>query len=852
MFIPGVLTLWVAFVALALSTFFYFQAVRGKERAQSWARQLYGLGTFAIVLAAAALLYLILTHDFRVHYVYSYSDRSLPLGYLISTFWAGQEGSFLLWVFWGALVGLPLIRYARHYENRTLIVYNLTLLSLVAILLRQSPFGFLEGLPAGQVPFDGQGLNPLLQNPWMTIHPPIMFLGYAATAVPFAFAVAALWERRYDQWVKASLPWALVTVVTLGGAILLGGYWAYVTLGWGGYWGWDPVENSSLVPWLASVALVHGMLLQRARGRFKKMNFSLAILGYVLVVYATFLTRSGVLADFSVHSFVDLGITGWLVFNLGIFLIIGFGALLWRWREIPSQPGDEPFLSRTVFSVLAIAALLATAAMVLLGTSSPLITRLFTKPAQVGPAFYNKVTLPVGILIALLLAVVPYLGWRGARTDFRRRTLLGGALAVVATGIAVAFGAFGVLYLVFLLFSAFAVFSNLLKTVDKIRGGHLSAAGGYLAHVGLGLMLVGIITSSAYDRSAKVVLPLGQSRSALGYTLTFQGVERPTPTARQAMLVKVTSPGGATYVAHPHMFKSQKTRQLVANPDVRVRLTHDLYVSPIEFDPGRQPDNGLSLQLGKGETGSAGPFTLTFDGFEMSGSHASSNTISIGARLTVRKGTTTDTVTPTLSQTPSGLQSAPATLPGLDGASVRLLGVDANTGSVFVQVLGVPALGVGDRATLHKGAALDYRGVQLTFEDFDLSDFDPEAGRIHIGATFSVLDANGSKSTITPSMRNGANGQEFETASIPGIPGAMLKVDRMNPNAETVEAVVLDPEAPPDPGEPMRFSVDFTVKPMIQLLWGGLVVMIIGGVMSVIRRRGEFAAGPTNNGGNGS
>ena len=163
------------------------------------------------------------------------------------------------------------------------------------------------------MPSDGQGLNPLLQNPWMTIHPPIMFLGYAATAVPFAFAMAALWERRYDEWTKASMPWALVTVVTLGCAILLGGYWAYVTLGWGGYWGWDPVENSSLVPWLASAALVHGMLLQRARGRFRKLNFSLAILAYVLVVYATFLTRSGVLADFSVHSFVDLGITGWLV-----------------------------------------------------------------------------------------------------------------------------------------------------------------------------------------------------------------------------------------------------------------------------------------------------------------------------------------------------------------------------------------------------------------------------------------------------------------------------------------------------------------------------------------------------------
>jgi len=223
--------------------------------------------------------------------------------------------------------------------------------------------------------------NITYRMPWA----PAPRLTTPATAVPFAFAVAALWGRRYDEWTKASLPWALITVVTLGCAILLGGYWAYVTLGWGGYWGWDPVENASLVPWIASAALVHGMILQRARGRFRKLNFSLAILAYVLVVYGTFLTRSGVLADFSVHSFVDLGITGWLVGNLAGAMVIGFGALIWRWREIPAEPGDEPFFSRTVFFVVAIAALLGTALTVLVGTSAPLITRLATKPWTLMP-----------------------------------------------------------------------------------------------------------------------------------------------------------------------------------------------------------------------------------------------------------------------------------------------------------------------------------------------------------------------------------------------------------------------------------------------------------------------------------
>jgi len=841
MFLPGAIALWVAFFALIASTLFYFRSTRGHTEARAWARQAYGLATAGVVIASGVLLYLILVHDFRIHYVFSYSDTSLPTSYLISTFWAGQEGSFLLWLLWGMIVGLPLIRYAQHYEDRTLIVYNVAQLSLLLILLRQSPFRFLADLPPGQVPSDGQGLNPLLQNPWMTIHPPIMFLGYAATAVPFAFAVAALWERRYDEWTKASLPWALVTVVTLGCAILLGGYWAYVTLGWGGYWGWDPVENSSLVPWIASAALVHGMLLQRARGRFRKLNFSLAILAYVLVVYATFLTRSGVLADFSVHSFVDLGITGWLVGNLTGALLIGFGALIWRWREIPSEPGDEPFLSRTVFFVLAIAALLGTAAMVLLGTSAPLITRIVTKPSQVGPAFYNRVTLPVGILLASLLGVVPFLHWKGTSKEFRKRLLVAGALAAVATGVGTAVGAHGVLYVAFLLVALFAFFSNLLKTTDEVRTKRFRAAGGYLAHVGLGLMLAGIITSSAYDRSEKVVLPLGESKQVMGYTLTFKGVEKPKPTSREAMLVEVREAGGRTYLARPRMFRNEKSNQLVANPDVRVHLTHDLYVSPIEFDPGRPAETGRTLEIAKGETAKVGPVSILFDGFDMSGSHGGTAKVSIGARLTVATGTVSQLITPRLTSGENAFIGEPVAVPGVQGVTVAITGVNASAGRVRLALTGLGG-GVAKRAVLHRGETLTYRNTKLTFDDFDLSNFDPEAGKINIGVVFKVTDPAGKIGEITPAYHGGEGGETHDDAAVPGLAGVLLRVGRMNPDEKTVEVEVLDPSAPGDPGEPMRFSADVTVKPMIGLLWTGLVVLLAGGLLAVVRRSEEFSA----------
>jgi cytochrome c-type biogenesis protein CcmF len=845
MFLPGAIAMWVAFVALVASTFFYVRSVRGHQEARAWARQLYGLATVAVLMAGAVLVYLILTHDFRVHYVFSYSDLSLSKPYLIATLWAGQEGSFLLWLMWGMVLGLPLIRYAKHYEERTMVVYNVAQLSLVLILLKDSPFRFISDLSAGQVPFDGQGLNPLLQNPWMTIHPPIMFLGYAATAVPFALAVAALWGRRYDEWTKASLPWALLTVVTLGCAILLGAYWAYVTLGWGGYWGWDPVENASLVPWIVSSALVHGMLLQKARGRFRKLNFSLAILAYVLVVYGTFLTRSGVLADFSVHSFVDLGITGWLVANLAGALLIGFGALAWRWREIPSEAGDEPFLSRTVFFVLAIAALLGTAAMVLFGTSTPLITRLATKPSQVGPAFYNRVILPIGIVLAGLLGTVPFLQWKGAARDSRNRLLFSGALAAVATGIGVAVGARGVLYVVFLLLTVFAFFSQLLKMWDEIRQGKMRSAGGYLAHVGLALMLAGIVISSAYDRSEKVVLPLGQRKQVMGYTLTFKGVDKPTPTAHDAMLVEVKEKGGATYVARPHLFRNEKSNQLVANPDVHMQLTHDVYVSPIEFDPGRPPENGDTLDLGKGDTGKVGPLAVTFDGFDMSAAHGDNQKVAIGARLTVKGPVQTQQVTPFLRSAGGGEFIAdPVAIAGFKDATVTLNGINANTGRVRLSVTGFGG-GIAKSAVLHRGETMTYKGATLTFDDFDLSNFDPQAGKINIGAVLKV-SSGGKTAEITPFFRSGESGDSHDDADVPGLPGVKVRAGRMDPNEKTVEIQILDPQAPPDEGEPMRFSVDLTIKPMIGLLWGGLVVLLAGGIMATIRRGEEFSAAATD------
>ena len=484
------------------------------------ARKLYYLYAFSIVLSSVLLMRELFTHDFRLSYVASYSGRDLPFHYLFSTFWAGQEGSFLLWLFWGAIIGLFVVRTAKEMEPQVMIVYIASFLGIVAILIKQSPFRFLA-----QMPPDGQGLNPLLQDPWMVIHPPVMFSGFASLSVPFAFAIAALWKKRWDGWVVRAMPWALFTFVTLGTAILMGGYWAYKTLGWGGYWGWDPVENTSLVPWLATVALVHGMALQKAREKHRKINIILAILAFCCILYGTFLTRSGVLADFSVHSFIDLGITGWLVGIIVVFLFGGLGLLAWRWKEIPvasdidaetGKEKEEPFLSRSVLFILSVTLFCASGVVILLGTSAPILTRIAGKPSQVATSFYNVTHAPIAVLIGLFVALVPFLSWRGEPlASVARKAFTSLGVGVLGTGVFWFAGVHAARDLAIVGCALFGLASNLETIVLFVKRKALGSAGGYVAHTGMALMLVGILISGVYE--TKTAVTLVQRRAHAGW-----------------------------------------------------------------------------------------------------------------------------------------------------------------------------------------------------------------------------------------------------------------------------------------------------------------------------------------------
>ncbi len=712
-FWPGVIALWGALLAGLASIYFYFRADRGQAEALSLARNAYAAFATCIVAAAGTLMALLLQHRFDVSYVNSYSSRDLPIYFLISTFWAGQEGSFLLWCFWGAIIGLFVWRSAREQEAPVMIVYLSTFIGIVAILCKQSPFKLLPP-PA---PADGVGLNPLLQDPWMVIHPPVMFSGFASLSVPFAFAIAALWKKRWDGWVTRAIPWALFTFLALGTAVLMGGYWAYKTLGWGGYWGWDPVENTSLVPWLCTVALVHGMFLQRARKRHRKVNLIVACFAYLTILYGTFLTRSGILADFSVHSFIDLGITAWLV---GILLgFVGLSALCiaWRWREIPvTQEEEPPLLSRSVLFILGIAVLCAMGFVILLGTSAPLLTRLTGNPSQVQTSFYTKTTIPAAILLALLAGLVAFVSWKGETwknlaANARRSLLVAGAGVIV--GLLV--GAREATSLVVLFFALFAADMNLRAVVRKARGGKWSGAGGYLAHVGLGIMLAGIVVSGVYARSTRLTLPANQPVRVEDSKLTFVRVIPGTTTSKQAMEVRVETPKGKTYYLYPKMYVNSRTNQLMANPAIKNSALFDFYIAPQSYDPGQPEQVGRDVRLTKGTTTAIDGTGFTFRDFnaDRSSMMQGGKTILVLTDVTVTPadGTQHDATLRYIYHldTQEG-EAEDLDIPGVPGGKMRVVAVSPKDGAVVLRMQGVSK----DRASEYQAATHESLSVDVT------------------------------------------------------------------------------------------------------------------------------------------
>ncbi len=759
----GQVLCWLAFFASLVSGTSWLLATTGRAGAEPAARASYLVQWAAFLAACAFLWWILFDHQFAFQYVHDYSSRSMPGHFVFAAFWGGQEGTFLLWAFLSTTLGLFVLRWRHPMMAPTMFFLNAPNIMLGLVTVMRGPF-----LRATQAYTDGVGLNPLLQDYWMTIHPPVLFIGFSSFVVPFAIACAALVRREYDGWVKPVLPWVVFSTAIQATGFIMGGVWAYKVLGWGGYWGWDPVENGSLIPWLSNTALLHGLLVQRVTGSLRKTNFFLAITSYVLVLYASFLTRSGVLADFSVHSFANLGLSGFLLSFIAVAGIGGFGLLLWRLNDIPKAPEPLGAFSRESFLWLGQLVFMLMCLLIALGMSAPLITRLFGPPANVQTSYYNLVNAPLAIAMGLLLGLSPLMRWRKQEPPENAKTLgpvltwsaavivaglaltfvlsnasslaaaafpwfgiglLGwlvtamlvyAPVTMVAVGVAVIFTALAVIWgvrdpmpaaIVFAM--AFALAANWGVTVRGFRASWKHGMA-YMGHMGVAILLIGAVSSSGYGKSQQVQLPKGEARTALGYQLTFQGFERGKDGKDQAVIA--VNAAGRKYVANAHFYWSDYNQSYMKNPHVQPFLTYDIYIAPLDLVGGGQSGGGVTLK--PGESKQMGEVTYTFENFTPI---PGENTMKLIANLTAEIGGRTVPLKPAVEMSMGGGEPnrTPDYIPG--GGQVNILSANPNDGSVQLSLPG-----------MDKGAAAgEVLAVEVSTKPF--------IGLVWLGSVISLL-----------------------------------------------------------------------------------------------------------------
>jgi cytochrome c-type biogenesis protein CcmF len=687
----GSISIITAFFAMLVSTLLYGLSLRLNDNKSTQedtyikaARLSYYVMTFFVALASVYLLYGLLTHNFQFRYIYQYSSRDLPLGYLVSAFWAGQEGSFLFWGFLTAVLGLVLVRTAGIFERPAMFFLGIIQGLFLLLLIKASPFALMPRMMA-----DGAGLNPLLQNPWMVIHPPILFIGYAASTFVVVLAFAGLYLKKYDEWVSFAFPWAGFTSLTLGAGIIIGAFWAYEVLGWGGYWGWDPVENSSLIPWLITLALLHGLIIQKRNGALKKMNFVLAALSFLLVIYATFLTRSGVLEDFSVHSFQDLGINVYLIIFMVSVLIIAVALFALRFASI-NGPGIEfNNLNRENTIILSMFVFSASALLTFLGTSSPIISGIFGEASQVDISFYNKVNLPVGILLGLLVGISPLAFWaEKGFNELLKRLLVPAVSGLIAMSAGFYFGISSVLMLLFLFTAGMALATNTIVIVQQAKINWMNT-GAPMAHFGLSIVLIGIIVSGNFDTTERVVLPNGQVRQVFGYQMTYNRFVT-SPDGKHYAEITVNN-DGHEYLATPRFYQI-RNGEMMREPDVTPGVITDLYISPLQRMAAAPQAKPAQLLLKKGEEKEFSGYRIAFTGFQM-GTHEGSNGFLVNSALIVSNGSEKWEVAPGLIMGPNGRQEIPVEIRPKNGKSftIHMASLDADEGQIGLSMSGLEA-----------------------------------------------------------------------------------------------------------------------------------------------------------------
>ncbi len=578
-----------------------------------------------LTLVALSIIILLVTQHYEVQYVYNVTSQSMPFYLKVTALWGGQSGSLVFWAWlmsaFATAVSMRKWSRDRDFLPWVIVVALITLAFFLSmIIIFENPFQRFWSTPGGQemvamfqpagsqliVPVDGRGLNPLLRHPGMVIHPPMLYLGFVSFVIPFAFGIAALVTgRKDDRWIRLTRRWTLVAWMFLSIGLVLGSRWAYDVLGWGGYWAWDPVENAAFMPWLTGTAFLHSVMIQEKRGLFKRWNMILVILTYCLVIFGTFLTRSGVLS--SVHAFAQSAIGPMFFIFIGITFIISLALLIKRWNELRSEGEMHSLLSRESLFLVNNLLFIGILAVVFWGTVYPLISELFTgQKVTVAAPFYERSTAPLFAGLLLLMGIAPLSAWGHSTWKTLGKAMWKpGLLSIVILVGMIILGIRSVGALLGLWLASFAFFITIYEfwrgmiARHKRSGENYALAlvrlavrnrrryGGYVIHLSVVLMAIGIIGIEVFQTETQAKLSVGESVQLAGYTVTYKGLaEFDANDGRNVAraVVDVSKNGKYLGQLYPRRDFYYDSQQPMTIPGVRSTIEDDLYIILVNWE----------------------------------------------------------------------------------------------------------------------------------------------------------------------------------------------------------------------------------------------------------------------------
>jgi len=618
-------------VAFVLALYSVFAAVYG-ERSRSAslvesARRAMLLLWPLISLSAAVLIYLLITNHFEVSFVYEVTSRNMPAYLKVTAWWGGQAGSLVFWS-WLMSAFASLVTLRRWERDREFLPWVIAVTSFTTafflglVVFAENPFARYWQMPTGDIvsrmfappqarlffPSDGRGLNPLLRHPGMIIHPPMLYLGFVSFVIPYAFAMAALITgRRDDRWIRLTRRWTLWAWLFLSFGLVLGGRWAYDVLGWGGYWGWDPVEIAAFMPWLSGTAFLHSVMIQEKRGLFKPWNMILIILTYALVIFGTFLTRSGVLS--SVHAFAQSAIGPAFFAFIGVTFITSLALLIYRWPTLHGETELKSMLSREALFLLNNLLFLSVLVVCFWGVIFPLLSELITgQKVTVGPPFYERATAPLFAALMLLMGLAPLSAWGRSTPASLGRALwkpsllalaISGALFFTYTrnGIALV-GFFLIAFVLLVTLGEFwraaqarrkAQNENLLLALWRLIGRNRRRYGGYLVHLSMMLMAIGILGIELFQLETQGTVPLEGALELNGYVVQYESIAQfriaDNRQVTRAVVSVYDRKGNYLGALYPRIDYYPDAQQNASIPGQRASLKDDLYVLLVDWQP---------------------------------------------------------------------------------------------------------------------------------------------------------------------------------------------------------------------------------------------------------------------------